>query len=187
MKIPSFIMALAFASCLFLPAPSLSFENETNGFMGLTWGDNISSFKGMVEVRKTVKGGAICKRDDGALKVGDIELTDIQFQFPAYVGPRKLGIQGRNQATLTVKNYGTVRIRVQVAIALFDADGNLLGCGTTGTKVAGTKAGGEESYYVSFDYVNSRLTSAKTFYITVETEPDVPQVSDGKPAPKSAG
>ena len=120
-------------------------------------------------------------------KVGDLELQDVQFQFPAYVGPRKLGIQGRNQATLTVKNYGTVRTRVQVAIALFDGDGNLLGCGTTGTKMVGTKAGGEESYYVSFDYVNTRLASAKTFYITVETEPDVPQVSDGKPAPKSAG
>ena len=120
-------------------------------------------------------------------KVGDLELRDIQFQFPAYVGPRKLGIQGRNQATLTVKNYGAVRARVQVAIALFDADGNLLGCGTTGTKIAGTKAGGEESFYVSFDYVNTRLAAAKTFYVTVETEPDVPQVSDGKPAPKSAG
>lgn len=81
MKIPSFIMAMAFASCLFLPAPSLSFENETNGFMGLMWGADISSFDGMVKVKKTVKGGAICKREDGGLKVGDIELKDALYSF----------------------------------------------------------------------------------------------------------
>ncbi len=109
-------------------------------------------------------------------KAGSLELLDIQFEFPSYVGPRKLGIKGRDQATLNLKNYGDVRMRVQVAIALFDAEGNLVACGTTGTKVAGTKPGGTESYYISFDYVHSRIRTAKTFYLSVESAPDVPDL-----------
>lgn len=109
-------------------------------------------------------------------KVGSIELLDVQFELPSYVGPRKLGIKGRDQATINLKNYGDVRMRVQVAIALFDAEGNLVACGTTGTKVAGTKPGGTESYYISFDYVHSRIQTAKTFYLTVESTPDVPDL-----------
>jgi len=120
-------------------------------------------------------------------KVGSLELLDVQFEFPSYVGPRKLGIKGRDQATLNLKNYGEVRTRVQVAIALFDAEGNLVGCGTTGTKVAGTKPGGTEGYYVSFDYVNSRIQTAKTFYLTVESIPDVPDVGGGTKAPPTTG
>lgn len=120
-------------------------------------------------------------------KAGPLELLDVQFEFPSYIGPRKLGIKGRNQATLNLKNYGDVRTRVQVAIALFDAEGNLVGCGTTGTKVAGTKPGSAESYYISFDYANSRILTAKTFYLTVESTPDVPDVGAGTKAPPSAG
>ena len=116
-------------------------------------------------------------------KVGSLELLDIQFEFPSYVGPRKLGIKGRDQATLNLKNYGDVRVRVQVAIALFDAEGNLVGCGATGTKVAGTKPGGTESYYVSFDYVHSRIQTAKTFYLTVESTPDVPDLGNASKTP----
>jgi hypothetical protein len=120
-------------------------------------------------------------------KAGSLELQDIEFQLPAYVGPRKLGIKGRNQATLNLKNYGDTRMRVQVAIALFDSDGNLVGCGTTGTKMVGTKPGDAETFFVSFDYVNERIGTAKTFYLTVETAPDVPEVSGGNKAPKGAG
>ena len=120
-------------------------------------------------------------------KVGALELLDIQFEFPSYVGPRKLGIKGRDQATLNLKNYGDARMRVQVAIALFDTEGNLVGCGTTGTKVAGTKPGGTESYYVSFDYVHTRIQTAKTFYLTVESSPDLPNVGGGTKAPPAGG
>jgi len=120
-------------------------------------------------------------------KVGSLELLDIQFEFPSYVGPRKLGIKGRDQATLNLKNYGDARTRVQVAIALFDAEGNLVACGTTGTKMAGTKPGGTESYYVSFDYVRTRIQTAKTFYLTVESAPDLPNVGGETKTPPSGG
>ncbi len=107
-------------------------------------------------------------------KCGDVEIQDIQFQFPTYVGPRKLNIKGRNEATLNVKNYGAQSLRVHVAVALFDAGGNLVGCGTTGSKLGVTKPGEQETFYVTFDYVHSKIQTATTFYLTVDTE-EVPK------------
>ncbi|MEW6757708.1 MAG: hypothetical protein AB1347_05765 [Acidobacteriota bacterium] len=122
-----------------------------------------------------------CKRYDFAqerwirldTKAGDLEVQDVIFQFPSYVGPRKLNVKGRNMATINVKNYGTQRLRVHIAVALFDASGNLVGCGTTGSKLGSTKPSETESFFVAFDYVNSQLSTAQVFYLTVETEPDL--------------
>ncbi len=104
-------------------------------------------------------------------KAGNLEIQDVQFKFPNFIGPRKLNIRGRNEAVVNVKNYGTRADKVHVAIALFDGSGNLVGCGTTGSKLGATKPGETETYYVAFDYVHSRITTAKYFYLTVETEP----------------
>ncbi len=103
--------------------------------------------------------------------VGSVTVQDVQFEFPSYIGPKKLEIKGRNTAVVNVKNYGTAAMRIHVAVALFDADNNLVACGTTGSKLGSTKPGEEESFFVNFDYVKSRLSSAKYFYLTVETEP----------------
>ena len=70
-----------------------------------------------------------------------------------------------------MKNYGTQAVRVHLALALFDESGNLVGCGTTGSKLGTTRPGETETFFVAFDYVKSRLATAKTFYLTVETEP----------------
>ncbi len=103
--------------------------------------------------------------------VGQVTVRDVQFQFPGYIGPRKLEIKGRNGAEVKVMNYGQTSLRIHLAIALFDADGNLVGCGTTGSKLGATKPGEEESFFVNFDYVKSKLSDAKYFYLTCETEP----------------
>lgn len=104
-------------------------------------------------------------------KAGEVALRDIRFRFPAYVGPRKLDIKGRNQAEVSIKNYGDKPMRIHVAIALFDEAGNLVGCGATGSKLGSTKRGEEETFFVTFDYVKDRLSAAKVFYLTVEAQP----------------
>ena len=120
-------------------------------------------------------------------KVGDLELRDVQFQFPRLRGPQEAGHPGpepghphgeelRGRADPGAGRHRALRRGRQPP-----------GMRHHGDEDGGNQGGGEESYYVSFDYVNTRLASAKTFYITVETEPDVPQVSDEKPAPKSTG
>lgn len=103
-------------------------------------------------------------------KVDNLTVQDIQFQIPSFVGPRRLNIKGRNEASINVKNYGKTNLRIHFAIALFDASGNLVACGTTGSKLGSTGPGETESYYVFFDYVKSRISTAQYFYLTCETE-----------------
>ncbi|MEJ2368979.1 MAG: hypothetical protein P8Z49_11695 [Acidobacteriota bacterium] len=104
-------------------------------------------------------------------KAGSMVIEDIKFEFPSFIGPKRLDIRGRNQAVIHVKNYGEEAVRVHLAVALFDARGNLVGCGTTGSKLGSTKPGEEETFFVGFDYVNSKLATAQYYYLTLETEP----------------
>ena len=106
--------------------------------------------------------------------VGTVTVRDVKFEFPSYLGPKKMDLKGRNLAQVSIKNYGEKSIRVHLAIALFDEKGNLVGCGTTGSKVGSTKAGEEETFFVTFDYVKSKILETKVFYLTVETEPLYP-------------
>lgn len=114
-------------------------------------------------------------------KAGVVTVQDIQFQFPGFVGPKKLEIPGRNQAVIHVKNYGQETLRLSLGIALFDADGNLVGCGTTGSRLGATKPGEEEAFFVPFNYLKERLTLAKTFQITLESQ-KVPEKEKATPA-----
>jgi hypothetical protein len=132
----------------------------------------------LVFAAMSVEAEFFCKRYDfvadkwirlGA-RAGDIEIQDVQFEIPSYIGPKKLDIK-RNEAAINLKNYGSQTLRIKIAIALFDEQGNLVACGATGSKVGGTSSGKTESFYVTFDYVHSKIASSKIFYLTVETEP----------------
>lgn len=81
MKIRNIIIVSVFLASLMLPAPSHSFENETNGFLGLTWGADISAFDGMVAVRTTSTDGTIYKKNNDALEAGGVTLTDTLYSF----------------------------------------------------------------------------------------------------------
>jgi hypothetical protein len=112
-----------------------------------------------------------CKRYDFAQekyvklnqKVGDLEILDLKFEMPNQKFEQ-------NRCMVSVKNYGNKVLKVNLAVALFDASGNLVGCGTTGTKLTGTRSGNTETYYISFDYVHTKILETKFFYMTAETE-----------------
>lgn len=114
-------------------------------------------------------------------KNGAVTIQDIQFQFPGFVGPKKLEIAGRNQAVVHLKNYGTETLRLSLGIALYDGEGNLVGCGTTGSRLGVTKPGEEEAFFIPFNYLKERLTQAKTFQITLESQ-KVPEKEKAPPA-----
>jgi hypothetical protein len=97
-------------------------------------------------------------------KVGDLEVMDLKFELPNQD-------YQQNRCTLTVKNYGSRTLKANFALALFDESGNLVACGTTGTKLSGTRAGHTETFYVSFDYVRTKIRDTKFFYLTAETAP----------------
>lgn len=97
-------------------------------------------------------------------------VQDIKFEFPSYIGPKKLDIKGVPQAVVNFKNYGETSMKVKLGIALFDQDGNLVGCGTTASRFGLTRAGKEEKAVVAFNNIKSRLMDAKYFLLTIETE-----------------
>jgi hypothetical protein len=97
-------------------------------------------------------------------------VQDIKFEFPSYIGPKKLDIKGVPQAVVNFKNYGESSMKIKLAIALFDEDGNLLGCGTTSSRFGVTRGGKEEKAVVCFNNVKSRLMDSKYFLLTIETD-----------------
>lgn len=99
-----------------------------------------------------------------------VTVQDIKFEFPSYIGPKKLDIKGVPQAVVNFKNYGDAAVKVKLAIALFDAEGSLVGCGTTSSKFGYTRAGKEEKVVIGFNNVKSRLMDAKYFLLTIEME-----------------
>lgn len=107
------------------------------------------------------------KIDDGPKPV---VVQDLKFEFPSYIGPKKLNIKGISLAVVNFKNYGNTPLKVKIAIALFDESDNLVGCGTTSSKFIKTRAGKEEKVVVAFNNVTSRLDQAKYFILTAETE-----------------
>lgn len=99
-----------------------------------------------------------------------VVVQDIKFEFPSYIGPKKLDIKGLPQAIVDFKNYGDVPLKVKLALALFDEENNLVACGTTSSKFVHTKGGKEEKATIVFSNVRSKIDKAKYFYLTVETE-----------------
>lgn len=118
--------------------------------------------------RYDFEAGQFIKTD---LSAGQVTIRDVKIELPATFGPKKMGVKGKNQVVVSVKNFGKEYLRVHLAVALFDESGNLVGCGTTGSKMGNTKPGEEETFFVTFDYVKSKLSTAKYFYITLETAP----------------
>lgn len=114
-----------------------------------------------------VKTDRWIKIDDGPQPV---VIQDIKFEFPSYIGPKKLNIKGLPQAIINFKNYGDSPVSVRIAIALFDESGNLVGCGTTASKFGVTRAGKEERVVIVFSHVRSNIDNASHFLLTVETE-----------------
>lgn len=103
------------------------------------------------------------------LSADELSIRDVQFRLPRPVGPKKMKLPGIYEAVVSVQNLGKSEKRVHLAIALFDKDGNLVGCGTTGSKLGSVKSGEEETFFVVFYYVTGHIKEASSFYITLES------------------
>lgn len=98
------------------------------------------------------------------LSASGVRAEKVTFEFPSSV----LRFQTANKARVVVANEGSSRVRVGLAIALFDSEGNLVGAGTGGNK--GGKVGPTESeeFSVFFYYVSEQIESAAIFQISME-------------------
>jgi len=69
-----------------------------------------------------------------------------------------------------VVNGAAGKVGVGLALALFDAEGNLVAAGTGGNKGGKVGPGEKAEFSVFFYYVTEQLPSATSFQITLETK-----------------
>ena len=72
-------------------------------------------------------------------------------------------------AIARVDNNGFLAYEVGVAIAVFDADGNIVAAGSGGSKLGYLSKGERDTFTIRFPYVYRNLENAKWFTVTLET------------------
>ena len=69
-----------------------------------------------------------------------------------------------------IDNNGLQDQQVGVAVVVFDAEGNVVGAGSNGTKWGYLNKGDRTYYNIDFPYVYRRLDQAASFIVTIETQ-----------------
>ena len=109
---------------------------------------------------------------NGAQKVdvqmNDVAISLIRFDLGDTIAPIRVSSA---KATVRVDNNSDIDQEVGVAIAVFDADGNVVAAGNGGNKVGELNKGDREEFTVRFPYVYRHLSSARSFLVTLETKP----------------
>ncbi|HEU4402905.1 MAG TPA: FxLYD domain-containing protein [Candidatus Polarisedimenticolia bacterium] len=99
------------------------------------------------------------------LAVGDVRLDTIKFEWPATLMRVKTGYK----ATVKVVNGSSRQAPIGIAVVLYDAEGKLVGAGTTGTSIGTVDPGDSAQFSVDFNHVTERLEQASQFHIVLET------------------
>jgi hypothetical protein len=107
----------------------------------------------------------------GSAESTGLRLDTVRFQLPASVDGRIVRAAGPVTARIEVSNTGTTSRRVGLAIALFDAEGRLLGAASGGSQLAPIKPGRQKSFELLFDGVNAEAGKATAFQISLEPKP----------------
>ena len=108
--------------------------------------------------------GGIQKVD---LQLNDIAVSQIKFDLGDTIAPVRYSSA---KAVVRVDNNSQVDEEVGVAIAIFDADGNMLTAGNGGNKVGELNKGDRTEFTIHFSYVYRNLAQAKSFLVTLETK-----------------
>jgi hypothetical protein len=99
------------------------------------------------------------------LSVGDLRAEAIRFEWPATV----LRIKTAYKALVKITNGSSRNVRIGLAVALYDADGKLIGAGTTGTTLGTVNPGDTAQFAIEFSHVSERLEQAAQFHIALES------------------
>lgn len=100
-----------------------------------------------------------------------LRIDTVRFQLPTTPGGRYLRTLGIVSAEVTVSNSSENSGKIGIAIALFDAEGRLVGAANGGTKLMPVKPGRQKTYTLIFEGVNSAAHSTTTFQISFESKP----------------
>jgi len=97
-----------------------------------------------------------------------IELKDVRFEVQGGIHWNPLRAGSGPQAFVNVKNVSDHEMRLAVAVALFDGDGNLLGA-TEATHIGVLDPGETGEMKLTFREVKRKFFDAKTAQIALET------------------
>ena len=89
------------------------------------------------------------------------------------------------RAVAQVDNNGFIAEEVGVAIAIFDADGNLVAAGSGGVKVGHLSKGERDTFTIKFPYVYRNIEKAASFIATLETYEKPPKPTKAPKAPST--
>jgi hypothetical protein len=109
-----------------------------------------------------------------------VVLSQLQFDLGTKMTPLR---SSTAHAIAQVDNNGFIPTEVGVAIAIFDAAGNLVAAGSGGVKFGYLSKGERDTFTIKFPYVYRNLDKAATFIATLETH-DKP--ANATKAPKVA-
>lgn len=109
--------------------------------------------------------GGIQKID---IQLNDMVISQVKFDLGDTIKPIRLSSA---KAEVRVDNNSRLDQEVGIAVAVFDADGNLVAAGDGGNKVGELNKGEREEFTVRFSYVYRHLREARSFLVTLETKP----------------
>ncbi len=101
------------------------------------------------------------------MQLNDVAISEVRFDLGDTVAPIRVSSA---KAVVRVDNNSQVDQEVGVAIAVFDAEGNLVAAGDGGNKVGDLNKGDRSEFTLHFSYVYRNLRSARSFLITLETK-----------------
>jgi hypothetical protein len=109
-----------------------------------------------------------------------VVLSQIEFDLGQKMVPFR---SSTARAIARVDNNGFIPQEVGVALAVFDAEGNLIAAGSGGVKVGYLSKGERDTFTVRFVYVYRNLDKAASFTVSLETREKPPKpVKTPKPA-----
>jgi len=99
------------------------------------------------------------------------ELDKVGLNQITFKPGKSLGVGIRKSdaaADVRVDNNGAMDKIVGVAVVMFDAEGNVVAAGSSGTHVGYLKAGERDIARIEFPYVFRHMDKAKSFVVTME-------------------
>ena len=96
-----------------------------------------------------------------------VEITDIRFRLEGGINFNPLRAGRGPQCLVSLRNNSRHELDLAVGLAVFDADGNLLGATESGTP--SLDPGEEKEITMTFREVKRKLYNAKTVHIVLET------------------
>jgi len=114
-------------------------------------------------------------KKDTTLSIGEsnadgLRVDTIRFSLPATVGGSHMRTGGLPRVEISLSNTGEDSRKLGIAVALFDADGRMVGVASGGSGISALKAGRQKTYKLVFDDLNRDAFRARTFQVSVESK-----------------